>query len=106
MAPITIASFLSLTLILPSAIALPFDIPFFNKGQDYESPWGHEPPQHHHWKSYPTYTLTASSEGIYPTAPSGYAFAVAPTGTGTGTAIGTGTGKSDLCAAPTAGPWL
>ncbi|KAK5124352.1 hypothetical protein LTR85_001569 [Meristemomyces frigidus] len=98
MAKTTFLSFISLALLLPSTIALPFDFNFF-KGKAYEGPWQ---PQYHHHKPYATYTMTASGEGIYPPPPSSYGptassgyTAVTATGTGTGTAVyATGTGTA------------
>ncbi|TKA66295.1 hypothetical protein B0A55_10891 [Friedmanniomyces simplex] len=87
---------ISLALLLPTALALPFNWSFF-KGNPHEQPAPQfdVPHRHQHW----TYTLTATSEAAFPTALTGYAYA-ASTGTGTGTAVveptATGYNKRDL----------
>lgn len=93
---------ISLALLLPTALALPFNFSFF-KGKAYEQPaWSFdEPHRHPHW----SYTLTATTtEGVFPTAAptAPRSYASYPTNTvGTGTAISsgptaTGYGKRDL----------
>ena len=105
----TVTSFVALALLLPTTLALPFDLKFW-QAKSFATPAyaGDDRPGHWHPspKPYTTYTMTTSSDasfptasgghpsGIFPTAPSGYVGA-----TGTGTAVyptGTGWAKRDL----------
>jgi len=84
MANISFVGIISLCLLIPSTLALPFDFSFWGSGKT--EPWGHP-----HWKPFPTFNASAIS---FPTA-TGSAYY--PTGTGQ---VPTGYWKRD--AAPAA----
>jgi len=100
MARTAITSFVTLTLLLPSTLALPFEfLSFFGHRNFEKQSWHFERP-HYGTSAYPTYTMTASNEAysfppaptVYnPTAAGGYTQVSAPTGTGAGIATGSGT---------------
>lgn len=84
----TALSLISLALILPSTLALPFDWSFF-RGKEFEhAPWSFEAPDHRRPHAEWSYTMTATTDGAFPTAPTAptaYSYLAAATGVPTGT---------------------